>query len=165
MKPVLCFVLFISFLIYPVLAIDTSNWVNVTSSAGISFGIPPSWAWDPINQTSLGIRTEKSDAFLIISYSNITSPNSVISKEELETQVKNGMIDLNVPNVENITYENNTVTATGTNLAGTIINYMEKYDQAHLHRWVSEYSDNDSVLKYADTIHTIINNTQFIHDT
>lgn len=165
MKPVLCFVLFISFLICPVLAIDTSNWVNVTSNVGISFEIPPNWAWDPINKTSLGIRTEKSDAFLIISYANTTFSNSVMSKEDLETQVKNGMIDLNVPNVENITYENNTVTATGTNLAGTIINYIEKYDRTHFYRWVSEYSDNDSVLKYADTIRTIINNTRFVHNT
>lgn len=46
---------------------DTSNWMNVTSDIGIQFQIPPTWAWDPINQTSLGSRTEKSDAFVVIS--------------------------------------------------------------------------------------------------
>ena len=142
-------------------AVDTSNWMNVTSDIGIQFQIPPTWAWDPMSQTSLGIRTEKSDAYVIISHIPVNSSNMTTSKSGLEERVRHGMINLRVPQVENMTFANNTVTASGINLDGTIINYTETYENMYINNWIREYSDFDAVTKYSGTIDTIIEKIRF----
>ncbi len=142
-------------------AVDTSNWMNVTSDIGIEFQIPPTWAWDPMSQTSLGIRTEKSDAFVIISHIPVNSSNITPSKSGLEERVRQGMTDLRVPNLQNVTSTKNSVTASGINLDGTIINYTGTYENNSFNHWIREYSDFDAVTKYSGTIDTLIENVRF----
>ncbi|WP_319578148.1 hypothetical protein [uncultured Methanospirillum sp.] len=66
MKFLLYLILF-GILIIPSMAVDTSNWVNGTSDAGFTFQMPPYWASDPIDKITEVIRTDKSDAVLMIS--------------------------------------------------------------------------------------------------
>lgn len=153
--------LLISLLISPVIAVDTSNWVNITTNSNISFEIPPTWAWDPMDQSSVAIRTEKSDAVLMISYIPSIPPLPQISEADLVNKVKKELAELHVPNASEVNYDNGTVNITGTSLDGIIINYREKYENDHFSHWISEYSDNDAVIKYQDTILAIIGNSSF----
>lgn len=143
------------------MAANTSNWVIVTSDIGVQFQIPPTRAWDPMSQTSLGIRTEKSDAYAIISHIPVNSSNSTMAKSGLEEGVRQGMINLRVPSGVNITSADNTVTASGINLDGTIINYTVTYENKSINHWIREYSDEDAVAKYSGTIDTIIESIKF----
>ncbi|MDD1729446.1 MAG: hypothetical protein LUQ50_10285 [Methanospirillum sp.] len=148
-------------LISPVIAADTSNWVNVSSNIGVNFSMPPNWAWDPVDLTSLGIRTDKSDAVLIIGCTPLNVSVSEARSENITRDVTSELSDLHVPNVSEVKYDNKTAIASGTTLDGTIIDYIGKFENNHYCRWVSEYSDSDAVIKYADTFTTIIEGTTF----
>ncbi len=148
-------------LISPAIAVDTSNWVNGTSNAGFTFQMPPYWASDPIDQTTEVIRTDKSDAVLLISYNpvNITNPGKF--EINLTIDLEKEMENLKVSTIETIESDNNNVTASGTTLDGTIITAREVFDKDHIIRWICEYSNEDAVTKYSNTMFVIINSTQF----
>lgn len=161
MKSLWYIVLISALLTCPVLAVDTSNWVNITSNIGISFKMPPNWAWDPIDPTSLGVRNDKSDTFLMISYIPVIPPTTEVTGADFVNKIKKDLSNLSVPNADEVTYDNKSITVSGTTLDGTIINYTESYEKNHSCHWVSEYSDKNAVTMYADTIRTIIGSTIF----
>lgn len=97
----------------------------------------------------------------MISYVPITPLAPEVTGADLVDKVKQDLTDLHVPNPDNITSDNNSVTISGTTLDGTIVNYTEKFDNNHSYNWIQEYSDEDAVTKYADTIRTIIESTIF----
>jgi len=148
-------------LIIPSMAVDTSNWVNGTSDAGFTFQMPPYWASDPVDKITEVIRTDKSDAVLMISYEPFNSTESKGSGVNVTTHIQKKMADLKVPMVEIVEHEANNVTASGTTLSGTIITAREEFSDNHIKRWICEYSDADAVTKYTNTMLAIINSTEF----
>lgn len=160
MKLLCCLGLVILLCSPPVIATDTSNWVNVSSDAGISFEMPPYWAWDPAGETKIWIRSERSDAVLVISYNSLDPLIVPVSDSDLIQRTEETMADLHVVERGNVTPGERQVTATGITLDGTIVNYTEFFDTNHSIRWISEYADSDAVVKYSDTIQRIINSTE-----
>lgn len=149
-------ILLISLLVCPVFGVETFNWVNATSDNGIYFEIPPYWAWDPIDQTTVAIRSEKSDVVL-----QVSSLSRIPGSADVTGDAQQQLTDLHVTTVNNLSYDNKTVTASGTTKNGMIINLTETFEGNHTFRWISGYADNDAILKYADTISTIIRSTRF----
>lgn len=153
--------LLIIFLQNLVMAVDMSNWVDVTSDTGINFTMPPNWAWDPINQRSLWIRTEQSDAVLIISHIPIDPIYQNLSTEDVTTIITQEMGNLSVQQLAELSIELPRVTASGTNLNGMIINTTIIFEGNHSYHWVREYSSPEAVLKHQNTLLAIMNTTIF----
>nr|WP_319540769.1 hypothetical protein [uncultured Methanospirillum sp.] len=143
------------------MAVDTSNWVNGTSDAGFTFQMPPYWASDPVDKITEAIRTDKSDAVLLISNEPINFTESKGFQENVTDHLQKKMADLKVPHLEIIEHEANNVTASGTTLYGTIITAREEFGDNHIKRWICEYSNADAVTKYTNTMLAIINSTEF----
>lgn len=153
--------LLIILLLNPVMAVDMSNWMDVTSDTGINFTMPPNWAWDPINQKSLWIRSEQSDAVLIISNIPIDPLYQNLSTDDVTTIITQEMGNLSVQHLDGLSIEPPTVTASGTNLNGMIINYTITFEGTQSHHWVREYSSPESVLRHTNTLLAIMNTTIF----
>jgi hypothetical protein len=145
----------------PSMAVDTSNWINVTSNAGFTFQMPSYWASDPMGQTTEVIRTDKSDAVLLISYEPFNSTDSHISDEEMKRHIQKEMANVKVNKVDTFEVENNNITASGKTLVGTIITAREEFLDAHVRRWICEFTDENAVTKYNSTLDAIINSTRF----
>jgi len=160
MKVFCCLVIVLVLCSSAVASTDTSNWAQVSSDTGISFEMPPYWAWDPAGETKIWIRSEKSDAVLVISYTALDPLTIPDSDADLMQRAKEAIDDLHLVELGNVTAGKRQVTATGITLDGTIVNYTELFDANHSTRWISEYADSDAVVKYTDTIQRIINSTE-----
>ena len=160
MKLLCCLGFVILLCSHPVTATDTSNWVNVSSDDGISFEMPPYWAWDPAGEKKIWIRSERSDAVLVISFNPLDPLIVPVSDSALIQRAEETMAELHVVERGNVTPGVIQVTATGITLDGTIINYTELFGDTHSTRWISEYADPDAVVKYTDTIQRIMKSTR-----
>lgn len=150
-----------SLLCSPSLAVDTSNWINVTSNAGFTFQMPSYWANDPMGQATEVIRTDKSDAVLLISYEPFNVTGTDIAEKDLKQHIENEMANVKVNKVDSIEIENHNITASGNTLTGTIITAREEFLDDHVRRWICEFTDENAVTKYKNTLLTIINSTRF----
>jgi hypothetical protein len=144
----------------PSLAVDTSNWINVTSNAGFAFQMPSYWANDPMGQDTEVIRTDKSDAVLLISYEPFNFTGTIAEKD-MKQHIENEMANVKVNKIETMEIENHNITASGSTLAGTIITAREEFQDDHVRRWICEFTDENAVTKYKNTLFIIINSTRF----
>ncbi len=155
------FLILFCLVITPTMAVDTSNWVNGSSDAGFTFQMPPYWASDPVDTITEAIRTDKSDAVILISYEPINLTESKGSQGNATIHLQKKMADLKVPLPEIVEHDVNNVTASGTTLSGTIITAKEERSDNHIKNWICEYVDADAVTKYTNTMYAIINSTVF----
>jgi hypothetical protein len=160
MRIILFFIMVAILLCSPSMAVDTSNWINGTSNAGFTFQMPSYWASDPMGQATEVIRTDKSDAVLLISYEPFNFTDTIAEKD-MKQHIENEMANVKVNKVDKIEIENHNITASGKTLVGTIITAREEFLDAHVRRWICEFTDENAVTKYNSTLDTIINSTRF----